>query len=602
MNWIKNNLGFIIIIIGILAFAAINVYKPINTIDEIEQTIGISEEDQSIKVEIKGEIQNPGIYECLHDDRVVDVILLAGGLTVDADVDQINRSEKVEDEMVIMIPRITQGLDDNVNLLRYIQVEIKGEVNEPGIYKCPEHSILMDLVTLAGGLTYNADASELNLAQKLAEGKSYIVESVNEDMIYVEVKGAIHFPGVYQFKEGDMIHDLIVAAGGFLDSADTSDISLVQELEDHQLIIIEENITFELEKAVDLKGAVNNPGVYYFESGDRLIDVIQKAGGFLPIADCRNINFSLLLEDEDLIFIPEIKEDDLLAVDVKGEVKYPGVYYLREGSRVIDAIVMAGGFRPEANTSKINLSNLLDDQDMISIPKIDLDEAYIYVEIIGEVFLPGIYAMKPESRVIMLINQAGGFTSEAYQDDINLTRVLSDEEVIIVSNMNEMNQEIDDDVEDDNDNDDSDSIDDVTEDEGQTIFVRIIGEVYLPGNYEVKDDISMIDLIHLAGGLTIRADINGINFNQEILHGTVVVIPSVEDEIPTLPSEIEGLVNINVATSEQLQTLDGIGIILAERIIQYRIDEGPFLSIEDIMNVSGIGDSIYDKIKDDITV
>lgn len=573
MHWIKNNLGFMIIIIGILAYVVLNVIQPFEQDSSSEQIDIITQSNFKIKVEIKGEIHFPGIYECDSTDRVVDVILKAGGLTVDADVNQVNRSEKVMDEMVIDIPRKESDLSTPIDVVRYIQVEIKGEVQIPGIYKCSEKAILMDLVSMAGGLTSQADTTELNLAQKLGDGTSYIIESISEDMLYVEIKGAVLYPGVYELKKGSMVRDLILEAGGLSERADTSTLSFVQVLENHQLIHIEYMDSFQPEKAIDLKGAVRVPGVYYFSDGDRLIDVIQKAGGFLANADCRDVNFSLLLEDEALIYIPEIEAEALIAVDVKGQVKYPGVYYLKEGSRVVDAIVMAGGYRPEAALDEINLSEYIDNQDMIMVPKIEKDENYICVEIKGEIFFPGIYSIRPNTRLVALINQAGGLTKNANADMLNMTRILADQDVIVIPNIEE-----------------------------ELIYVSIVGEVFLPGNYEIYPIISVADLIHLAGGLTNQADINRIDFNQELIHGSMIQIFSIDDETITLPSEIQGQVNINLATSEQLQTLSGIGIILAERIIRYRIDVGPFLSIEDVMNVSGIGEVIYEKIKDDITV
>lgn len=573
MQWIKNNLGFFVIILGICAYIVLNMFGPYNHDGQNNISDQLTQVNDTVKVEVKGEIQFPGIYECEPTDRVVDVILKAGGLTVNADVNQVNRSEKVVDEMVIDIPRLIDEGDVPSDLIRYIQVEIKGAVFNPGIYKCSEQAILMDLVSLAGGFKEGADTSSLNLAQKLEGGLSYTIETSIEERLYIEIKGAITYPGVYQLDQGSMVKDVVLLAGGLKDTADTSQLSFVDVLENHQVIQVEYLDDFSPEKAVDLKGAINQPGVYYFSSGERLIDVIHKAGGFLANADCENINFSQLLEDEDLIIIPEVEEAFLLAVDVKGQVKYPGVYYLKEGSRVIDAIVMAGGYRPEADLLDVNLSEMINDQDIILIPQIEKDENYIYVEVKGEIFFPGIYAIRPGTRLVSLINQAGGLTINANPSALNMTRVLEDSDLITIPNIND-----------------------------ELIFVTIRGQVFKPGNYEVHPTSSIADLIHLAGGLTNLADINRIDFSQVLRHGDLIEVYSVDDEVATLPNEISGQININTATSEQLQNLSGVGIILAERIIRYRIEVGPFITIEDIKNVSGIGDVIYEKIKDDITV
>lgn len=78
---------------------------------------------------------------------------------------------------------------------------------------------------------------------------------------------------------------------------------------------------------------------------------------------------------------------------------------------------------------------------------------------------------------------------------------------------------------------------------------------------------------------------------------------AVDDDALYMPdgeSEIDGKININAASAEELEILDGIGEALSERIVKYRDDNGPFMTIEEIMNVSGISDKKFENIKDDI--
>jgi len=529
--------------------------------------------DSICQVEIKGEVHHPGIYTCKDEERVVDVITKAGGLTINADVSQINRSEKVYDEMEILIPRKSGLSNDEELLVRYIQVEIKGEVKQPGVYKCQEQMVLMDLVELAGGFRSAADYSQINLAKTLTHGEVYTIPPIQSIMLNVEVKGAVHYPGVYTLPKGALVNDLILKAGGVLATADMSNIALVEELVDHQVVVIEYMDSGKLFPAVDLKGAVKRPGVYYFQEGDRVIDVIQQAGGFLTNADCRDMNLSMLLKDGEMIVVPSIPEDEYLAVDIKGEVKYPGVYHLPLGSRVEDAIMMAGGLKPEADIDAINLSKSVANESMILIPKLEEKNTYMYVQIGGEIMFPGIYACLPGDRLIHLVNKAGGLTSQANQDLLNLSRILEDEEVIYIPNHNE-----------------------------KTILVSIQGEVYHPGVYEMVEQSNLLDLIRQAGGLTSKADIQDIDANRILEEGIIYEIPSIDEYSPFLPNEEGGKVNINNASTERLQMLDGIGLILAERIVNYREEYGPFRSIEEIKNVSGIGDSLYEKIKEDIII
>jgi len=572
MQWLKNNKGFLLILVFIVAFVIINFFQGSGEEIIITESQANQYHQTHIEVEIKGEIHQPGLYTCRKGDRIVDLINLAGGLTVHADIDAINRSQKLEDEMVITIPKKMNDVNDDF-LPRYIFVEVKGAVQHPGIYKLPEHSIINDLIQVAGGLRADADTDAINLAQKLMDEDVIVIDEQSNQFLYVEIKGAVKVPGVYQMFEGQMIYDLIEEAGGLLSSASIDEVNLVKPLDNHEVIIIPDSLDKDYWIGIDIKGAIHSPGVYYVPIGTRVIDLVNQAGGLTSKADYESINLAEIVKDEQVILIPEVKDERLIAVDIKGQVKYPGVYYLKDQARVIDLVRLAGGFKPDADHSQVNLSEILSDQDLIIIEKITDEQSYIYVEIKGEVLLPGIYAMRPGDRLIMLVHRAGGFTDEADTSSLNLSRVLLDEEIIQISNVH-----------------------------STYIYVKISGAVHEPGTYYVSDDYTILDLIFLAGGLTNQADLALIDTSQVLRDLMEVYIPYEENQPITLPGEMNGKININTANLEQLQTLTGVGIILSERIIEYREINGPFTDIEEIINVVGIGDSIYEKIKDDITV
>jgi competence protein ComEA len=164
------------------------------------------------------------------------------------------------------------------------------------------------------------------------------------------------------------------------------------------------------------------------------------------------------------------------------------------------------------------------------------------------------------------------------------------------------------------------------------IAVHVIGAVPRPGLYEFAEGARVQDAIDAAGGLLAQASVEALNLAAPLEDGKQLVIPYKDGtqvvteaegdvELPTseepgvLPpaeSSIEGeapaagpsaeLVNINTATLDELNSLPGIGPTLAQRIIDYRTANGAFSTIEDIMNVSGIGVSTFDEIKDLITV
>lgn len=141
------------------------------------------------------------------------------------------------------------------------------------------------------------------------------------------------------------------------------------------------------------------------------------------------------------------------------------------------------------------------------------------------------------------------------------------------------------------------------------IFVDVGGEVVNPSVVELSDGSRVYDAINAAGGLTENADITDINRAAFVSDGEKIYIPSA---LRALDGEIDigentqeysdGKININTADSEQLQELDGVGPVTAEKIIDYRNENGRFKNTEDIKNVSGIGDKTYEKLKDDIKV
>lgn len=158
---------------------------------------------------------------------------------------------------------------------------------------------------------------------------------------------------------------------------------------------------------------------------------------------------------------------------------------------------------------------------------------------------------------------------------------------------------------------------DIQEDNIEEIVVHITGQVMQCGIVRLKENSRIVDAIEAAGGVTAEADLNKINLAFVLSDGQKVYIPSINDEeekeIVTQGSGEEvskengGLeqsinININTATTEQLQKLPGIGEAIANRIISYRNSNGKFENIEDLKNVNGIGEAKFDNIKDYICV
>jgi len=154
----------------------------------------------------------------------------------------------------------------------------------------------------------------------------------------------------------------------------------------------------------------------------------------------------------------------------------------------------------------------------------------------------------------------------------------------------------------------------ISKDEQEMVLiVYICGEIKKPGVYEVNNGMRINDLIEIAGGVTENACLELINPAQKLVDSQKVHIPSndqkanyffSEDSNDTYSQGIqeEKIININLATREELESLPGIGRELAKRIIEYRETHGYFENIDAVKKVSGIGDKKFNDIKEMITV
>lgn len=152
----------------------------------------------------------------------------------------------------------------------------------------------------------------------------------------------------------------------------------------------------------------------------------------------------------------------------------------------------------------------------------------------------------------------------------------------------------------------------VNVEENSTIQVYICGEVKKSGVYKLKKDARLVDLIQTAGGFTKDADVEGVNLAIKLKDEDYIKIPSknlsnlgdtVSNKNNVVLNKSESKkININTATKEELKTLPRIGEALAQRIIDYRDKNGGFKSIDDIKKVKGIGEKMFENIKDLISI
>lgn len=182
----------------------------------------------------------------------------------------------------------------------------------------------------------------------------------------------------------------------------------------------------------------------------------------------------------------------------------------------------------------------------------------------------------------------------------------------------------------------------IEDEEPKNINVDIKGQIKKPGVYSVLEGSTINDLIKLAGGINKNGTTENINLAKKVEDEMIVIVKTkaalakylkankksepicattnidcseclkndsssvIVNKEPSKQSDsnggITGKISINTATKEELMKLNGIGESKANTIIEYRNANGPFKNIEDLKNVSGIGDVAFEKIKDDITL
>ncbi len=150
----------------------------------------------------------------------------------------------------------------------------------------------------------------------------------------------------------------------------------------------------------------------------------------------------------------------------------------------------------------------------------------------------------------------------------------------------------------------------------ENYIIQIAGEVLKPGVYQVEEGTRLYQLIELAGGVSPQADISSLNLAAPVHDGLRINIPAQNSNQGQLENsqlsfigqrplseetDSNLVVQINTASLEELKRLPGIGDVIAQRIIEYRKTYGPFQSVEELINVKGIGTKKLQDIKESIS-
>lgn len=148
---------------------------------------------------------------------------------------------------------------------------------------------------------------------------------------------------------------------------------------------------------------------------------------------------------------------------------------------------------------------------------------------------------------------------------------------------------------------------------GTTILVHVAGAVRRPGLYEITAGARVADVIELARGPTAKADLNALNLAEPIVDGQKIEVPrkgeAVEVTAPaspvpgsTTPAAPGGVIDLNTADQATLETIPGIGPVTAQAIIAYRTEVGSFESIDQLLEVSGIGPATLESMRPYVTL
>ena len=134
--------------------------------------------------------------------------------------------------------------------------------------------------------------------------------------------------------------------------------------------------------------------------------------------------------------------------------------------------------------------------------------------------------------------------------------------------------------------------------DGAPIFVHVLGQVAHPGLYELREGDRVVDAIAAAGGTTDAADPAGVNLARLLNDGEQLVVPAVGEAPAAAPGTAsDGRVDLNTADATTLETLPRIGPAMAQRIIDWREQNGPITAVDDLLAVSGIGSKTVEALR-----
>lgn len=508
------------------------------------EALGLTLEDgdtvfvpKTIEVQVMGSVNAPGSYFLPRGSDLLYALARAGGVTLQGDSGRIQlthggsvielsldevrsgagqRSPELADGDVIFVPELVQ------------EVSVIGEVARPGVYRIREGKTrLVDVIASAGGITPEGDAANVTITRRTSKGEEVFVENLDlapgeagrgggfeladgdvvnvPKAIRIQVLGEVHAPGVYFMRARSSATDAIAKAGGVKPTGDGTSVVLTRTKDGSTSRLV-----------IDIDAIISNSAA----DGATGAKASEAAAGEVDTSSARVVT----LEDGDVLYVPPA----FFKVSVLGEVQRPGVYELKKGSRLLDALAEAGGVGKEGDPTSVSLMRKasgdvvtvdvekllalagsaqaqernpeLAPGDVITVPKA------IKVQVLGQVQAPGTYFMPKGAAVMDAIGRAGGLRPDAGASAITLTRQGQPVKQVsweaMLSGDQAQNERLSD---------------------GDVIFVpevpsevSVLGEVARPGVYKVYAGTRLLDVIAAAGGATDQGDTSNVTVTRTV--------------------------------------------------------------------------------------
>ena len=425
--------------------------------------------------------------------------------------------------------------------IRSIQINVLGDVDAPGTYVLSGFSTAFHAIYRAGGVVEPGSLRNIKVVRgnktvgtvdvyeymtkgtqksdvRLEEGDVVLVPAYTE---MVQVEGAVKRPMFFELKEGETVADLLEYAGGFALGANTNAVTVFrQQGSSHEVKTVADRDfgTFRLQNGdrievglqktrfqnrTAITGAVYLPGTYELGEVRTAKGLVAKAGGLLPEAftdrvvvhreheDRTQEVFSLnlteimagtkpdfVLQNNDELFVASSSElKDKGTMTITGMVNNPGTFLFAENTTIEDFIIMAGGLKDGASTSRVDVTRrkkdangmiatsdigemysfslkdglvvddnrgfVLEPYDEVLVRQSPSYNAQRHFSVTGEVNFPGEYVLTSrEERVSDLIKKAGGLTSFAYMQGARIVRRATEEEIRLAKETKEVMQSV----------------------------------------------------------------------------------------------------------------------------------------------------------------